>query len=499
MSGAYIVALDQGTTSSRALLIDKKGHVVDVVQNEFPQIFPRPGWVEHNPHDILGSQLGSMTELMASNSLEASDIDSIAITNQRETTIVWDRETGEPVYNAIVWQCRRTAQEMEKLAADKGLSEKISAKTGLLPDAYFSASKIKWILDNVDGARERADAGKLAFGTVDTWLLWALTHGRVHATDYTNASRTLLYNIHDLKWDPFLLDLFGIPESMLPDVRSSAGIFGATASETFVPGIPIAGIAGDQQAALFGQCCFHPGQAKNTYGTGCFLLMHTGNSPCHSTQNLITTIAASAPGAALPEYALEGSVFMGGALMQWLRDELGIVKDVKDTASIASSVSDSNGVVIVPAFTGMGAPYWDGEARGMISGLTRGTSSEHIVRAALESIAFQVHDLVRAMEADADEPLRVLNVDGGASSNDFLMQFQADLLQCDLKRPQNLETTAMGAAYLAGLATGYWKNLEEIESLRTSDDVFTQDLGDAQRKGLIESWKREVGRCLYRP
>ncbi|MCI8367381.1 MAG: glycerol kinase GlpK [Eggerthellaceae bacterium] len=498
MSGRFIVALDQGTTSSRALLVDRAGQVRATVQNEFPQIYPKPGWVEHDPRDILATQLGAMTELLVSNNLTSADIDSLAITNQRETTIVWDRETGEPVYNAIVWQCRRTAGYMEELAADPALVEAIVEKTGLVPDAYFSASKIKWILDNVEGAREAAEAGRLAFGTVDTWLLWALTRGEVHATDTTNASRTLLFNIHTLEWDPFLLELFDIPASMLPEVRPSAGLFGVTASDALAPGIPICGVAGDQQAALFGQCCFRPGQAKNTYGTGCFLLMNTGEVPCRSSHNLITTIAASAPGAG-PEYALEGSVFMGGALMQWIRDGLGLVEDVAETSAIARSVPDDGGVVIVPAFTGMGAPYWDGEARGIICGLTRGTTSAHIVRAALEALAFQVHDLVRAMEADAPVPLSVLNVDGGASANDFLMQFQSDVLRCSLHRPQNRETTAMGAAYLAGLATGFWKSLEELEALRSADDVYVPGIEDARHAVLLHNWNDAVSRCLFRP
>ncbi|WP_276915719.1 glycerol kinase GlpK [Parvibacter caecicola] len=499
MSERFIIALDQGTTSSRALLVDKAGRVRATVQNEFPQIYPQPGWVEHDPRDILATQLGALTELLVSNNLSAADIDSLAITNQRETTIVWDRETGQPVYNAIVWQCRRTAPQMEEMAADEQLNQTIVEKTGLVPDAYFSASKIKWILDNVEGAREAAEAGRLAFGTVDTWLLWTLTRGAVHATDPTNASRTLLFNIHTMEWDPFLLELFGIPASMLPEVRPSAGFFGETATDALVPGVPICGIAGDQQAALFGQCCFSPGQAKNTYGTGCFLLMHTGTTPCRSSHNLITTIAASAPGAPGPEYALEGSVFMGGALMQWIRDGLGLLEDVAESSAIARSVPDNGGVVIVPAFTGMGAPYWDGAARGIICGLTRGTTSAHIVRAALEALAFQVHDLVRAMEADAPLPLSVLNVDGGASANDFLMQFQSDVLRCRLHRPQNCETTAMGAAYLAGLATGFWESTAELEALRSGDDVYHPGLEDARHAVLLERWNRAVGRCLYRP
>ena len=420
----YVVALDQGTTSSRAMLVDALGHVVDAVQNPFPQIYPQPGWVEHDPRDILSSQLGALTELLVAHNLASDDIDSIGITNQRETTVVWNRETGEPVMNAIVWQCRRTAPIIDELTADPEVARTIADKTGLVPDAYFSASKIKWILDNVEGARADAEAGKLAFGTVDTWLIWTLTQGRVHATDVTNASRTMLYNIHELRWDPWLLDLFDIPASLLPDVRPSSGEFGRTASTGIVPNVPICGVAGDQQAALFGQCCFEPGQAKNTYGTGCFLLMHTGGEACASSHNLITTVAASAPGAPGPEYALEGSVFMAGALMQWLRDELGLIENVGETAALARSVESTGGVYIVPAFTGLGAPYWDADARGAVYGLTRGTTRAHFVRAALESLAYQVHDLAVAMEADAGVPLSVLNVDGGASAKDFLVQFQ---------------------------------------------------------------------------
>ena len=379
---------------------------------------PHPGWVEHNPQDILSSQLGALTELLVSNSLTPADIDSIGITNQRETTVVWNRETGEPVFNAIVWQCRRTAPIIEELAADPDVVRAIREKTGLVPDAYFSASKIKWILDNVPGAREQAERGELAFGTVDSWLVWTLTYGQVHATDVTNASRTMLYNIHEGRWDPWLLDLFGIPASLMPEVRPSAGDFGRTANPGTAQGVPICGVAGDQQAALFGQCCFNAGEAKNTYGTGCFLLMHTGHEVCASKHNLVTTIAASAPGVAT-EYALEGSVFVAGALVQWLRDELGLVETAAETEAVAKSVPDTGGVYVVPAFTGLGAPYWDAEARGAIYGLTRGTTRAHVVRAALESLAYQVSDLAVAMEADAGVPISALNVDGGASANDF--------------------------------------------------------------------------------
>ena len=496
MRSAYVVALDQGTTSSRAMLIDAQGRAVDAVQNPFPQLYPHPGWVEHDPRDILSSQMGALTELLVSHNLGPGDIDCIGITNQRETTVVWNRETGEPVANAIVWQCRRTASIVEELCSNPQVARTIKEKTGLVPDAYFSASKVKWILDNVPGAREDALAGKLAFGTVDSWLLWSLTQGAVHATDVTNASRTMLFNIHEMRWDPWLLDLFGVPASMLPDVRPSSGEFGRTANAGIAPGVPICGVAGDQQAALFGQCCFEPGQAKNTYGTGCFLLMHTGGEACASSHNLITTVAASAPGAPGPEYALEGSVFMAGALLQWLRDEMGLIDDVAATSDIARSVGGTDGVYVVPAFTGLGAPYWDAEARGTVVGLTRGTTRAHFVRAALESLAYQVHDLAVAMEADAGVPLSVLNVDGGASANDFLMQFQCDILRTPLRRPQNAETTALGAAYLAGLATGFWKDAESLCALRSSDAVYEPCMEDARHAALLEGWTRAVRRTM---
>ena len=488
----YVVALDQGTTSSRAMLVDALGHVVDAVQNPFPQIYPQPGWVEHDPRDILSSQLGALTELLVAHNLASDDIDSIGITNQRETTVVWNRETGEPVMNAIVWQCRRTAPIIDELAADPEVARTIADKTGLVPDAYFSASKIKWILDNVEGARADAEAGKLAFGTVDTWLIWTLTQGRVHATDVTNASRTMLYNIHELRWDPWLLDLFGIPASLLPDVRPSSGEFGRTASTGIVPNVPICGVAGDQQAALFGQCCFEPGQAKNTYGTGCFLLMHTGGEACRSTHNLITTIAASGPGAG-PEYALEGSVFMAGALMQWLRDDLGIIDDVAETSAIARGVDGAEGVYVVPAFTGLGAPYWDAEARGAIYGLTRGTGRAHIVRASLESLAYQVRDLVVAMEADAGVPLSVLNVDGGASANDFLMQFQSDIADVAVQVPDSEELSGIGPAYAAGLALGVW---DESVFGRLNRVKYAPGMDGETRKKKYNGWKAAVSTVL---
>ncbi len=495
MRKTYVIALDQGTTSSRAVLIDREGRIAGSVQNPFPQIFPQPGWVEHDPRDILSSTLGALTELLVQNGLGPADIDSIGITNQRETTVVWDRETGKPVYNAIVWQCRRTAPIIDEIAGDPAVAQRITDITGLIPDPYFSASKVKWILDNIPGAREDAQAGKLAFGTVDSWLVWTLTNGTVHATDVTNASRTMLYDIHGMRWNPWLLELFGIPASMLPEVRPSSGDFGVTSNPGVLEGIPIRGVAGDQQAALFGQCCFRPGQAKNTYGTGCFLLLNTGSEACASTHGLVTTIAASAPGQGTV-YALEGSVFMAGALMQWLRDELGLISSVAESEELARSVPDTAGVYVVPAFTGLGAPYWDSQARGAILGLTRGANRAHIVRAALESLAFQVADLVGAMEADAGFPFREVHVDGGASANDFLMQFQCDILGCTLLRPACLETTALGAAFLAGLSTGFWKDVDELVSLRADEQLFTPVMRVERREGLLEGWHDAVRRVM---
>ena len=490
----YVIALDAGTTSSRAMLIDRAGRPVASVQRPFPQIYPQPGWVEHDPQDILSSQLGALTELIMSANVDTAEIDSIGITNQRETTIVWDRATGEPIANAIVWQCRRTAPMVEAIASDPAVAAEITARTGLVPDAYFSASKLAWILGEVPGARERAEAGELAFGTVDSWLIWKLTYGAVHATDVTNASRTMLYNIHENRWDPFLLELFGIPEAILPEVRPSSGDFGATANPGIVQGIPICGVAGDQQAALFGQCCFHAGQAKNTYGTGCFLLMHTGREACASEHGLLTTVAASAPGIQGTEYALEGSVFMAGALIQWLRDELGIIESAAETDGIARSVAGTDGVFVVPAFTGLGAPWWDADARGAILGLTRGTGRAHIVRAALEALAYQVCDLAAAMAEDARMPLSVLNVDGGAAANNFLMQFQADMLGAPLRRPDNAETTALGAAYLAGLSTGFWKSTEELAALREGEDRFLPTFDEPMRAARLAAWHEAVSR-----
>lgn len=498
MTARYVIALDQGTTSSRAVLVDAQGRAVDAVQNPFPQIYPQPGWVEHAPSDILSSQLGALAELTVTHGLGPGDIAAIGITNQRETTVVWNRETGRPVGNAIVWQCRRTAPLIEAITRDAGAARMIADKTGLVPDAYFSASKIKWILDNVPGARADARAGRLAFGTVDSWLVWTLTNGAVHATDPTNASRTLLYDIHRGRWDDDLLELFGIPASMLPEVRPSSGDFGVTANPAVVQGVPIRGVAGDQQSALFGQRCFAAGEAKNTYGTGCFLLMHTGGEACRSGHGLITTLAASAPGAAGPEYALEGSVFTAGALVQWLRDELGLVGAAAETEALAESVPDTGGVYVVPAFTGLGAPHWDAEARGAILGLTRGTSRAQVVRAALEALAYQVRDLVVAMEADAGVPLRELNVDGGASANGFLMQFQSDILRTPLIRPQNTEATALGAAFLAGLSAGFWRDAEELRGLPFASDRFEPRMDEERRARLLDGWARAVGRTMTR-
>ena len=492
----YVIALDQGTTSSRATLIDRAGRMVDVVQRPFQQIFPQPGWVEHNPQEILFSQLGSCTELIARHGLAAADVAAIGIDNQRETTIVWDPATGAPVCNAIVWQCRRTAEMVERICGAPEVREMVRAKTGLLPDAYFSASKIAWILENVPGARERAEAGELLFGTVDAWLIWVLTGGLVHATDPTNASRTMLYNIHEGRWDEELLALFGIPASMMPEVRPSSGIFGETSYPGLPAGIPIMGVAGDQQAALFGQCCFAPGEAKNTYGTGCFMLLNTGSEARTSEHGLVTTIAAAPPGAPATQYALEGSVFVAGALIQWLRDELGIIRTAAETEALARSVPDTGGVYIVPAFTGLGAPWWKPDARGAILGLTRGTSRAHIARAALEALAYQISDLTDAMAADAGGALEVLNVDGGASSNDFLMQFQADLLGRELRRPANTETTSLGAAYLAGLASGFWSDTDELRGLRETDDVFRRTMDPSRVDVLLAGWHDAVRRVL---
>ncbi len=488
--GSYILALDQGTTSSRVILFDREQNILGISQREFTQIYPREGWVEHDAMEIWSSQYSVMMEVVAQSGVDPADIAGIGITNQRETTILWDKETGRPIYNAIVWQCRRTADLVDGLLAD-GYGDHIQKTTGLVPDAYFSATKIKWILDHVEGARERAERGEILFGTVDSWLVWKLTGGAVHVTDYTNASRTMLYDIHKLDWDDTLLRALDIPRAMLPEVRSSSEVYGYTEIQGVK--VPIAGIAGDQQAALFGQTCFEAGDAKNTYGTGCFLLMNTGETPVKSRNGLITTIAIGLGGRV--QYALEGSVFVGGAVIQWLRDELRFFTDSRDAEYYAQKVSDNGGIYLVPAFTGLGAPYWDMYARGAIVGITRGTKREHIIRAAQESIAYQVADLVRAMEADTGLPLNWLKADGGASRDRFLMQFQADVLDKEVRRPAIRETTALGAAYLAGLATGVWKDREEIKRLWMCETAFQPDMEEQTRQKLLSDWRRAVDRC----
>jgi len=485
----YVLALDQGTTSSRCILFDKSGKICSMAQKEFEQIYPKPGWVEHNPKEIWSSQLAVAIEAMAKIGVMPEEISAIGITNQRETTIVWDRETGEPVYNAIVWQCRRTAEAIDTLV-EQGFDATVKAKTGLVPDAYFSASKIAWILENVPGAREKAEAGRLLFGTVDTWLIWNLTKGEVHVTDYTNASRTMLFDIYNVCWDKEILDYFKIPESMLPDVKPSSYIYGYTETSVLGGEIPIAGAAGDQQAALFGQCCFEKGEVKNTYGTGCFLLMNTGEKPIKSESGLLTTMAASPE--ANPVYALEGSVFVAGAAIQWLRDGLRMIKSAPQSEEYATEVADTGGVYVVPAFAGMGAPYWNPYARGTIVGITRGCSKEHFIRATLESIAYQTVDVLRAMEKDAGVELTSLKVDGGASANNFLMQFQADVVDTVVRRPECIETTALGAAYLAGLATGYWKDLAEIKDNWQLGKTFTPVMEEEKRTELLKGWKKAV-------
>lgn len=489
MDKKYILALDQGTTSSRAILFDRDQNMISVCQKEFTQIYPQEGWVEHDPMEIWSSQYGVMMEAVAQSGVSAEEIAGIGITNQRETTVLWDRNTGKPIYNAIVWQCRRTADIVDGLLKE-GLGEHIKNVTGLVPDAYFSGSKIKWILDRVDGARERARRGEILFGTVDTWLLWKLTGGRVHVTDYTNASRTMLFDIHRLDWDDTLLKALDIPRAMLPEVRYCSEVYGYTDFQGCK--VPIAGIAGDQQAALFGQACFKPGDAKNTYGTGCFLLMNTGDKPFMSKNGLITTIGIGLDGKV--EYALEGSVFVGGAVIQWLRDEMRFFAESRDAEYYAQKVKDNGGVYLVPAFTGLGAPYWDMYARGSIIGITRGTKREHIIRAAQESIAYQVADLVLAMEADTGLPLKGLRADGGASRDGFLMQFQADILQKQVYRPKIRETTALGAAYLAGLATGVWSGREEIRKSWICDNTFEPEMAENESERLMDNWHKAVGR-----
>ena len=485
----YVMALDQGTTSSRCILFDKSGNICSMAQKEFGQIYPNPGWVEHNPREIWSSQLAVTTEAMANIGATTEDIAAIGITNQRETTVLWDKNTGEPIYNAIVWQCRRTSSIVDSLVV-AGNSEMIRSKTGLVPDAYFSATKIAWILDNVPGARQKAEKGEILFGTVDTWLIWNLTKGEVHVTDYTNASRTMLFNIFELKWDEELLKLFNIPKSILPEVKPSSCIYGYTDSSVIGGKIAIAGIAGDQQAALFGQCCFQKGQVKNTYGTGCFLLMNTGEEPILSKNGLLTTIAASEAGKV--QYALEGSVFVAGAAVQWLRDGMRMVKSAAETQKYAESVEDTNGVYIVPAFAGMGAPYWNQYARGTVVGLTRGCQKEHFIRATLESIAYQTMDVLKAMEEDVQVEITGLKVDGGASANDFLVQFQSDIIDGAVYRPKCIETTALGAAYLAGLAVGYFADKDDIEGNWQLDRQFDGQMTKQERTKLIGGWKKAV-------
>ncbi len=490
--GSYLIALDQGTTSSRCIIFDREQNIIGAAQREFAQHYPRPGWVEQDPMEIWSSQYSVLTEALAQSGVGPEEIAAIGITNQRETTIVWDRHTGRPVYNAIVWQCRRTAPLCEKLKEDTVLTKIIAEHTGLLPDAYFSATKIKWILDHAEGARAGAERGDLLFGTVDSWLIWKLTGGRVHVTDRTNASRTMLYDIGNLRWDEDICRALDIPMGMLPQVCDSSQIYGTVNLQGVE--VPIAGIAGDQQAALFGQACFSPGEAKNTYGTGCFLLMNTGERLYRSQNGLLSTIAIGLDGKV--QYALEGSVFVGGAVIQWVRDELRFITEARDAEYYASKVPDTGGVYLVPAFTGLGAPHWDMYARGALVGLTRGTTREHIIRAAQESIAYQVYDLVEAMEKDTGIPLAALNADGGASRDSFLLQFQADILNKPVRRPAIRETTALGAAYLAGLAVGVWSGPEEIRALRTLDQRYEPRMENTIRTKLLQGWHKAVGRSL---
>jgi glycerol kinase len=488
----YILAIDQGTTSSRAIIFDHDGNVVSVAQQEFIQYYPKPAWVEHDPNEIWANTMGVMADAIARANIKRSQISAIGITNQRETTVIWDAETGKPIYNAIVWQDRRTSKICDGLK-NKGLDNIVKNKTGLMIDAYFSGPKIKWILDNVEGARSNAEEGRLRFGTIDTWLIWKLTNGKVHVTDYTNASRTMIYNIFDLRWDEDLLKELQIPESLLPEVKPSSQIFGYTDKDIFGAEIPIAGIAGDQQSATFGQVCYDKGMIKNTYGTGCFMLMNTGEEPVLSKHGLLTTIAYGVNGKVY--YALEGSIFVGGAAIQWLRDELKIVDSAPDTEYFATKVENNGGVYVVPAFTGLGAPYWDMYARGTIVGLTRGSSKAHIIRATLESIAYQTRDVLEAMEADSHIQLKTMRVDGGASANNFLMQFQSDILGIQVERPVVSETTALGAAYLAGLAVGYWEGQKELLDKWKRDSLFTPNMDEEEKEKLYKGWKRAVKRA----
>ena len=491
---AYIMSLDQGTTSSRCILFDRTGTICASAQREFRQIFPQPGWVEHDPMEIWRVTVEVAKNAMEKLGVDAGQIAAIGITNQRETTLLWDKRTGEPVCNAIVWQCRRTADIIDDLAA-RGYGDTIRQKTGLIPDAYFSGSKIKWILDNIPGAQQKAQQGDLLFGTIDTWLIWKLTGGSVHVTDYTNASRTMLYNIHDLCWDPELLALLDIPEAILPEVKPSSCVYGKTDYALFGGEIPIAGAAGDQQCALFGQCCFEPGQMKNTYGTGCFMLMNTGQTPVDSRSGLVTTIAAGLPGKIT--YALEGSIFVAGAAIQWLRDQLDVLTAAGESAQYAASVPDTAGAYVVPAFTGLGAPYWEQHARGCIVGVTRSFCRAHLVRATLESLAYQTYDICKAMEQDSGIPITALKVDGGVCANDFLMQFQSDILGCQVHRPRCIETTALGAAYLAGLAVGYWESMEDIRSNWALDKVFSCAMEPEQQTKLLKGWHKAVQCAIF--
>lgn len=494
MEKKYVLAFDQGTTSSRAVLFDYDGKIVGVAQKEFTQIYSKAGWVEHDPMEIWGTQSGVAREVLETAGVRPEEVAAIGITNQRETTVVWDKNTGKPVYNAIVWQCRRTASICDALKA-RGLEEYIRENTGLVVDAYFSGTKVKWILDNVEGAREKAESGDLLFGNIDTWLIWNLTRGKVHVTDYSNASRTMLYNIRDLKWDDKILEELNIPKSMLPEARPSSEIYGYTDEATFGGAmIPIAGIAGDQQAALFGQACFQPGMAKNTYGTGCFMLMNTGEEMVPSKNGLLTTIAWGVDGKV--EYALEGSIFIAGAVVQWLRDELKLIDNAKDSEYFATRVEDNNGVYLVPAFVGLGAPYWDMYARGTIVGLTRGANRNHIIRAALESICYQTRDVLEAMQDDSGIDLQALKVDGGAVANNFLMQFQSDILGVPVHRPEVIETTALGAAYLAGLAVDFWESKEEIAKKWNVDRVFEYEMDEDKKNALYDGWKKAVSKAL---
>ena len=490
MTEKFMMALDQGTTSSRAILFDKKGNIFHSTQQEFPQYFPQSGWVEHNPEQIWSSVLACIASVLSEKNLRADQIAGIGITNQRETTVVWDKQTGKPIYNAIVWQSRQTADICEDLKA-RGLNDTFRDKTGLLIDAYFSGTKVKWILDNVEGAREKAENGDLLFGTIDTWIIWKLTNGAVHVTDYSNASRTLMFNIYDLKWDEELLDILGVPASMLPEVRSSSEVYGHTdADQFFGQEIAIAGIAGDQQAALFGQACFEQGMVKNTYGTGCFMLMNTGETAVKSEHGLLTTIAWGLDGKVT--YALEGSIFVAGSAIQWLRDGLRMFRKAEESEAYAARVTSSEGVYVVPAFVGLGTPYWDSDVRGAVFGLTRGTEKEHFIRATLESLAYQTRDVLSAMEADSNIPLHTLRVDGGAVKNNFLMQFQSDILNVPVDRPVVNETTALGAAYLAGLAVGYWDSLEDISNYWNLDNKFEPVMDEKEREDLYAGWGKAV-------